>query len=85
MPGAELVQEESGSSVALDVIQATKVVRSGLSYDMLCAVCGEMIREDVRTRRAPYYNRERIAAHVAVCVGPRKQWWRRMLSGARKG
>ena len=65
----------------LDVVDATRVVRSGLSYDIVCAVCGDLVRRDVRTPRAPLYNRERIEAHVAVCSGPKpwKKWWNKVF------
>jgi hypothetical protein len=65
-------------AAALDVISVTRVVRSGLSYDLVCATCHEVIRGDVRTDRSPLYNRERIAAHLAVCSGRRKRWWERV-------
>jgi len=63
----------------LDVMRATRVVRSGLSYDIVCAVCSEVVRRDVRTQRAPFYNRERIEAHLAICSGPKK-WWNKVFS-----
>ncbi|MBS1820937.1 MAG: hypothetical protein JST61_03000 [Acidobacteria bacterium] len=61
----------------LDVMAATRLVPSGLSHDMVCAVCGDLLRRDVRTRQAPLYNREKIEAHLAVCPGP-KTWKRRL-------
>ncbi len=62
----------------LDVVRATRVVRSGLSYDIVCAVCDELVCRDVRTVSAPLYNRGRIEAHLAVCPGP-KRWWSKIF------
>jgi hypothetical protein len=73
------VSQISRIDCQLDVVRATRVVRSGLSYDILCAGCGELVRRDVRTQRAPLYNRERIEAHLAICSGP-KRWWIRVFS-----
>lgn len=70
----DVVSEISPIDCELDVMRATRVVRSGLSYDIVCAVCGALIRQDVRTGRAPLYYRERIEAHLAICGGP-KRWW----------
>jgi hypothetical protein len=72
------VSQISRIDCQLDVVRATRVVRSGLSYDIRCAVCGELVRRDVRTLRAPLYNRERIEAHLAICPGP-KRWWNRVF------
>jgi hypothetical protein len=65
----------------LDLLAATRIVPSGLSYDMVCAVCGDLVRKDVRTERAPLYHRRRIEAHLAVCSGPEtwKKWCRKVL------
>jgi hypothetical protein len=63
----------------LDVISITRVVPSGLSYDIVCAACGDVVRKDVRTPRAPLYDRPRIEAHVAVCAGPKKKWWKKVF------
>jgi hypothetical protein len=72
------VSQISRIDCQLDVMRATRVVRSGLSYDIVCAECGELVRRDVRTQRAPLYNRERIEAHLSVCTGPKK-WWNKVF------
>jgi hypothetical protein len=65
----------------LDVVSATRLVPSGLSYDIVCAQCGDLVRRDVRTERAPLYNRQRIEAHLAVCTGPKtwKKLWHKIF------
>ena len=62
----DILSQISRIDSQLDVLGATRVVRSGLSYDIVCAVCAQLIRSDVRTQRAPLYNRDRIEAHLGL-------------------
>jgi hypothetical protein len=71
--------EVSDTNGQLDVMRATRVVRSGLSYDIQCAACGRVVRRDVRTERAPLYNRKRIEDHLMVCTGQFPKWWERLF------
>ena len=64
--------------------EVTRVVRSGLSYNLLCSRCEEIIRHDVRTERAAFHNVRRVTGHLEVCSGIKKTWWRKVLA-RRKG
>jgi hypothetical protein len=81
MPSVELAEKESCVSEApVDLSAVTKLVKSGLSFDLLCQRCNEIIRRDVRTERAAFYNAKRVTEHLGVCSGPKKRWWRRLFS-----
>ena len=83
MTNGDVLNHVSQVDSQLDVVGMTRVVPSGLSYDIVCAACGDVVRRDVRTQRAPLYNRPRIEAHLAVCPGPKKRkiWWNKIFPG----